>query len=267
MKVRLQKIIADAGLASRREAERWMAEGKVKVNAVVVTEPGAKADPEVDDIRVRGKKLPPQTQENVYLILNKPPGYLTTTAEDAQGRKTVMDFVRKVPARVFPVGRLDFNTQGLLLFTNDGDLARKLMDPRFRVERTYQVKVRGVPDEKKLRRLRKGVPLDGRATAPVQVETRRITGKNCVLTMKLVEGKYRHIKRVCEIVGHPVVKLKRTHFAGLSLQDLPLGAFRFLTGREVRSLKRSIRSPVEGPAARVGRKTTSPKKKARHGKT
>ncbi len=235
MKQRLHKIIAQAGLASRREAERWIAEGFIRVNNQVVVTPGTMADPAVDKITIKGKRLPPPSKK-AYLILNKPPSCLTTTAKDARGRKTVMDFVAKVPVRVVPVGRLDFNTQGLLLFTNDGSLSKKLLDPKSQVERVYQVRVRGVPDEKTLRKLRRGVRLDNRPTAPIDAKIQRVTGKNAVLILKLTEGKYRHIKRVCEKIGHPAIKLKRTHFAQLNLSGLPLGSCRFLTPREIKSL-------------------------------
>ncbi len=239
MKIRIQKIIAEAGLASRREAERWMEEGKVKVNDQVVTKLGSLADPAVDKIVVKGKLLP-KPQEKAFLILNKPPSCLTTMKDDGRDRRTVMEFVKKVPGRVFPVGRLDFNTQGILLFTNDGSLSKKLLDPRYQIERTYQVKVRGVPDEKKLSRMRKGIRLDNIKTSPVDVKVFRVSGKNCILTIKLVEGKNRHIKRICEVIGHPVVKLKRTHFSKLNLTGLPLGSFRFLSPLEIKSLYTAV---------------------------
>ncbi|GJL79473.1 MAG: pseudouridine synthase [Nitrospinaceae bacterium] len=235
MKKRLQKIIADAGLASRREAERWIEDGQVKVNGQVVMQLGSLADPAVDKIAVKGKPLP-KSQEKTFLILNKPPSCLTTMKDESRGRRTVMDFVKQVPGRVFPVGRLDYNTQGILLFTNDGGLAKKLLEPKYQLERTYQVKVRGVPDEKKLNRIRKGIRLDNIPTAPVKVKVLRVSGKNCVLVMNLTEGKNRHIKRICEVVGHPVVKLKRTHFGKLNLTGLPLGSFRFLSPREIKGL-------------------------------
>lgn len=239
MKMRLQKVIADAGLASRREAERWIEAGLVKVNGQVVTQLGTLVDSAVDKIKVKGKSLAP-AQEKIYLILNKPPSCLTTMTKDSRGRKTVMDFVKKAPARVFPVGRLDYNTQGLLLFTNDGELSRKLLSPKYKIPRTYQVKVRGTPEEKRLNRLRKGVRLDNKPTAPVEVKVFRTSGRNCVLTMQLVEGKNRHIKRICEQVGHPVIKLKRTHFSALNLTGLPLGSFRFLSSREIKSLHKAV---------------------------
>ena len=145
MGIRLQKIIADAGLASRREAERWIEEGKVKVNGKLVTQLGSLADPSVDRIKVLGKVIP-EKQKEVYVLLNKPTGCLTTMAEDKRGRTTVMEYVRVTKVRVFPVGRLDYNTQGVLLFTNDGVLAKKLLLPKYKVERTYKVKVTGMPN-------------------------------------------------------------------------------------------------------------------------
>ncbi len=169
MKTRLQKIIAEAGFASRREAEQWIADGKVTVNGQIVTLLGSLADPAVDKIKAKGKLVPPP-EEKAFLILNKPPSCLTTTKKDARGRATVMDFVEKVPVRVFPVGRLDYNTQGILLFTNDGHLARKLLEPKYQMERVYQVKVKGIPDEKKLKRVGKGIRLDKIPTAPIKIK-------------------------------------------------------------------------------------------------
>ena len=239
MKIRLQKIIANAGLASRREAERWIESGKVSVNDQVVTQLGSLADPAKDDIKLKGKLIP-RRQEPAYVILNKPTGCLTTMDDDKRGRTTVMEYVRVVEARVFPVGRLDYNTQGALLFTNDGSLAKKLLDPQYAVPRTYKVKVSGVPNEKTLKRLARGVHLEDSRFKPMEAKVGRISGKNCFLIMTLVEGKNRHIKRVCEHIGHPVIKLQRTHFAGLNLTGLPLGACRFLSSKEIKSIKKLV---------------------------
>jgi len=162
---------------------------------------------------------------------------LTTTDDDKRGRTTVMEFVRVVQTRVFPVGRLDFNTQGLLLFTNDGLLSKKLLDPRYGVPRTYKVKVSGVPTEKTLKRLARGVHLEDSQFRPIEAKVHRASGKNCFLILTLTEGKNRHIKRVCEHIGHPVIKLQRTHFGGLNLTGLPLGACRFLSPKEIKTLK------------------------------
>ncbi len=247
MPLRLQKIIADAGLASRREAERLIEAGKVSVNGVVVRKLGTTADPRTDTIKVKGRRLPP-VREKVYVLFNKPRGCLTTVRDD-RNRKTVMDYFKKFPVRLFPVGRLDFNTQGVLLLTNDGELARQLLDPRNQVERTYQVKVHGIPDERDLQRLRRGVTLDGVRTGPIRVTLDRTTGRSCYLTLVLTEGKYRHIKRACEQVGHPVVKLTRTGFGNLTLSGLPAGAFRLLTPREVKRLRRLIHARPAPDAA------------------
>ena len=254
MKIRLQKIIADAGLASRREAERWIEQGNVEVNGKVVKQLGSLADPSLDSIKVSGKPIP-RKQEEVYVVLNKPTGCLTTMAEDKRGRTTVMEYVRVTKVRVFPVGRLDFNTQGVLLFTNDGTLAKKLLLPKYKVERTYKVKVSGMPNEKTLKRLTRGVHIDGEKFKPIEAKIKKTSGKNCFLIMTLVEGKNRHIKKVCEHVGHPVIKLQRTHFGGLNLTGLPLGACRFLNPKEVKALKKLV---VNEPLL-----TTRPTKKKR----
>ena len=236
MKIRLQKVIAAAGLASRREAERWIAGGRVKVNGNVVTKLGTSVDPLLDKVHAHGKLLP-RSQERVFIMLNKPANFLTTMRDDESGRRTVMDLIMNLSSRVFPVGRLDYNTQGALLLTSDGALSKKLLDPKYKVPRIYLTKVRGIPDERTLRRLSRGVRLDNQPTAPLQVEVDRVSGKNCFLRLKIFEGKNRHIKRICEIVGHPVIRLKRTHFGNLNLIGLPLGAYRFLSPREIESLE------------------------------
>ena len=236
MKTRLQKVIADAGLTSRREAERWISEGRVKVNGNVVTKLGTTVDPLLDEVRARGKLIP-RSQERVFILLNKPTDFLTTMGKDERGRKTVMDLIKNIPTRVFPVGRLDYNTQGALLLSSDGALSKKLLDPKYKVSRNYLVKVRGVPDEKTLRRLRRGIGLDNQSTLPLGAEIDRVSGKNSFIKIKMFEGKNRHVKRVCEVVGHSVIRLKRTHFGNINLTGLPLGAYRFLSPREIKSLE------------------------------
>ena len=167
--------------------------------------------------------------------------------EDERGRKTVMDLIKNIPARIFPVGRLDYNTQGALLLSSDGTLSKKLLDPKYKVPRTYLVKVRGVPDEKTLRRLRRGIGLDNQSTMPLEAEVDRVSGKNSFVKIKMFEGKNRHVKRICEVIGHPVIRLKRTHFGSLSLVGLPLGAYRFLSPREIKSLELLVaKKPEEG---------------------
>ena len=251
MEIRLQKIIADAGLASRREAERWIKDGKVKVNNEVVTQLGSLADPSEDHIRILGKLIP-KKQKEVYVILNKPTGCLTTMEQDKHGRTTVMEYVRVTKVRIFPVGRLDYNTQGVLLFTNDGVLGKKLLLPKYKVERTYKVKVSGMPNEKTLKRLKRGVHIGSEKFKSIDVKIQKSSGKNCFLIMTLTEGKNRHIKKVCEHIGHPVIKLQRTHFGGLNLTGLPLGACRFLKPKEVRLLKKLVE--VESSISRQNRK-------------
>lgn len=236
--MRLQKIIAMSGLVSRREAERLIDDGQVRVNGTVILKQGVLADPLVDDIRVKGRPIPPP-DEKVFVLFHKPRGCVTTT-KDEKGRLTVMDLVTEVKVRVYPVGRLDFNTEGALLLTNDGDTADKLLDPKYKVPRTYLVKVRGIPTEKTLARLKRGVRLDNRPTLPLKVSLKRTTGKNCFLDLELMEGKKHHIRRVCEKVGHPVIRITRNRFANVDLTNLPPGAYRFLNPHEVRALKKMV---------------------------
>ncbi len=259
MKTRLQKVIADAGLTSRREAERWISEGRVKVNGNVVTKLGTTVDPLLDEVRARGKLIP-RSQERVFILLNKPTDFLTTMGKDERGRKTVMDLIKNVPTRVFPVGRLDYNTQGALLLSSDGALSKKLLDPKYKVSRNYLVKVRGVPDEKTLRRLRRGIGLDNQSTLPLEAEIDRVSGKNSFIKIKMFEGKNRHVKRICEAVGHSVIRLKRTHFGNLNLIGLPLGAYRFLTPREIKSLELLVKKEPTDKKITWRRPVVNPKK-------
>ena len=232
--IRLQKIISQAGISSRREAERLIIEGRVLVNGNVVRELGAKADPRTDDIRVDGKKIKKEEQK-IYILLNKPKGCITTVKDD-RGRPTVIDLLRGVKKNVYPVGRLDFNTEGILLLTNDGDFAQHLAHPRHKIPKTYSVKISGVPTEKELRKLSDGVVVFKRKTAPAQVRFDRTTGNNSWLTITLHEGKKRQIRRMCEIIGHPVIKLKRIRYGFLELGNLKIGEHRKLSGIEVKRL-------------------------------
>ena len=259
MKTRLQKVISDAGLTSRREAERWISEGRVKVNGNVVTKLGTTVDPLLDEVRARGKLIS-RSQGRVFILLNKPTDFLTTMGKDERGRKTVMDLIKNIPARIFPVGRLDYNTQGAILLSSDGALSKKLLDPKYKVPRNYLVKVRGVPDEKTLRRLRRGIGLDNQSTLPLEVEIDRVSGKNSFIKIKMFEGKNRHVKRICEAVGHSVIRLKRTHFGNLNLIGLPLGAYRFLTPREIKSLELLVKKEPTDKKVIWRRSVVNPKK-------
>lgn len=232
---RIQKILAKAGIASRREAEKMILEGRVMVNGAVIGTLGFKADSEKDHIKVDGKRLP-RFEPKITLLLNKPRGYLSTV-EDPQGRRTVMDLLKKVKGRIYPVGRLDFDVEGLLILTNDGDLAQLLSHPRFSIPRTYLAKVSGVPDEKKLNRLIRGVVLeDGRARAD-SVLVLRHGEKNSWVRVVVAEGRNHLVKRMFMAVGHPVLKLKRVAFGSIQLGNLPPSQFRYLTPEEIEKLK------------------------------
>jgi 23S rRNA pseudouridine2605 synthase len=235
MKERLQKLIAAAGLASRRQAERWIADGRITVNGRVAGL-GDQADADADRIEVDGRPLRLE-QPKAYLLLNKPAGYVTT-ARDPQGRKLVNDLLRDVKVRVFPVGRLDLNTEGLLLLTNDGDLAARLTHPRHQVAKTYLVRVRGALTAATRRRLEEGVELEDGLTAPAKVAKVRSSGSHTWLELTINEGRNRQVRRMCEAVGHSVSRLKRIGVAFLLLEKLPVGKYRHLTTGEVKRLKK-----------------------------
>jgi len=235
---RLQKIISAAGVASRRKAEELITSGRVQVNGTVVTELGTKADPDVDHVRVNGKLLQSE-QRHVYLLLNKPKGYVTTVS-DPEKRPTVMDLVRGIKGRVYPVGRLDYASEGLLLLTNDGELANRLMKAASHVAKTYLVKVAGTPKEEALAKLRAGVSIatdEGRRvrTSPAAVRVVK-EAANPWYEITLIEGRNRQIRRMFEAVGHHVEKIKRVRYGPLTL-DVPPGEFRQLTLKEVQRLK------------------------------
>ena len=237
-KERLQKIIAAAGIASRRKAEELITAGRVQVNGKPVTELGSKADPEQDHIRVDGKLLHAPERFS-YIVLNKPKGYVTTVS-DPEHRPTVMDLVQGVKGRVYPVGRLDWASEGLLLLTNDGALANSLMKAASHVAKTYVVKVAGTPDEAKLDKLRAGVSIaekGGRRvrTAPAQIKLIR-EGDNPWLEVTIIEGRNRQVRKMFEEVGHHVEKIRRVQYGPLSL-DVPPGEFRSLTLEEIAKLK------------------------------
>jgi 23S rRNA pseudouridine2605 synthase len=252
---RLQKIIAAAGVASRRKAEELITSGRVQVNGKMVTELGTKADPEQDHIRVDGKLLRGPERYS-YIVLNKPKGYVTTVS-DPEKRPTVMDLVRSVRGRVYPVGRLDWASEGLLLLTNDGELANALMKASSGVSKTYVVKVAGQPEESKLEKLRRGVSIaekGGRRvrTAPAKIKLIR-EGDNPWLEVTIVEGRNRQIRKMFEEVGHHVEKIRRVQYGPLSL-DVPPGEFRSLSLEEVAKLKKAASS---SKAAREHRPRTN----------
>lgn len=233
---RLQKYLAECGVASRRKSEELIAAGKVKVNGHVARI-GDKIDPRRDLVTVRGKKVR-KTQRNYYILLHKPRGYVTTVSDEL-GRKTVMDLVRDIDARLYPVGRLDKDSEGLLLLTNDGAFANALTHPRHAYSKKYRVTIRGKVDDSALLQLREGIDLDGRMTAPCDVTVLTPEENRTVLEFVLHEGRNRQIRRMCEAVDLEVIRLKRIAVGSLKLGMLPAGKWRELTDNEVQKLMRS----------------------------
>jgi len=271
---RLQKIIAAAGIASRRKAEQLITSGLVSVNGQIVTELGSKADPERDHIKVNGKLLSGPAR-HIYLLLHKPKGYVTTAA-DPEGRPTVLDLVRSVGTRVYPVGRLDYLSEGLLLLTNDGELAQKLTHASSHVSKTYLVKVSGQPATEAIDKLRRGIALPAERTplktpeekpvgprerrrseavrtAPAKIQLLR-EASNPWYEVTLTEGRNRQIRRMFEAIGHHVEKIKRVRYGPLEL-DVESGKFRHLTSREVGQLKAAVKKskPSQNESAAVGK--------------
>jgi 23S rRNA pseudouridine2605 synthase len=261
MEERLQKILSRSGVASRRKAEDLMAEGRVMVNGVPVKSLGTKADVSRDDIRVDGVRVRPP-KERVYLLLNKPRG-VVTTRHDPEGRTTVMSLVPSVSG-LFPVGRLDVNTEGLILLTNDGAFAEQVLHPRYEVARVYHAKVRGVLEPKTLARLRQGLVIEGERLSLDHVRVLE-AANNSWLEVTLHEGKHHEVRRLLEGVGHPVSKLRRVGIGPLSLRGLETGEFRHLTPREIEGLLRPRARPSR-PAAATRRPTrgkAKPRKRSR----
>jgi 23S rRNA pseudouridine2605 synthase len=229
---RLQKVLARAGVGSRRACDQLIASGRVTVDGVVA-EPGARVDPETARVEVDGNRVPTRPGA-VYYLLNKPPR-VVTTASDPQGRPTVLDLVPTEP-RVFPVGRLDRDTEGLLILTNDGDLAQLLTHPRHGVDKTYLAEVRGIPSAAAVRQLREGIELDDGRTAPAQVHVVQEHGDRAAIELTIHEGRKRQVRRMCDAVGHPVQRLVRTHIGGVRDDQLAPGEWRSLDPVEVRAL-------------------------------
>ncbi len=247
---RLQKILSRAGIASRRASEQLMLEGRVTVNKQTVRELGTKADSDHDDIRVDGRRIHVAVLPR-YLLLNKPRGYVTTRS-DPQKRPTVIDLIGERDY-VYPVGRLDFDSEGLLLLTNDGDLAARLTHPRHGVARVYEVRVAGVPDVRDLQRLAKGLIIDGRRTAPAEVHAIGEHKNGAVLRITIREGRNRQVRHMCDAIGHPVDHLRRVAIGPIHDARLKLGAWRELSEKEVIALQTAVKpSPaVQGAGFRV----------------
>ncbi|HBI14876.1 MAG TPA: pseudouridine synthase [Desulfobulbaceae bacterium] len=233
MEERLQKILARAGISSRRRAEEYIRQGRIAVNGRTVTELGTKADPAADRITFDGKPI--AAEEKIYILLNKPTGYVTTLS-DPQGRPKVTDLLVDVPQRLFPVGRLDYDTEGALLLTNDGALGNRIIHPSCEVNKTYVATVAGRPEEAQIRQLEKGIILDGQKTWPARI--RILAAKKNETTVELVihEGKKRQVRRMLAAIGHPVKALKRTAYGGLKLENLPIGSYRHLTLKDLKKI-------------------------------
>lgn len=233
---RLQKIIRDAGFASRREAEQWILEGRVQVNGKIITDLGSKADDKKDEILVDG--MPLYKEKKVYFLFFKPKG-IVTTLKDPQKRKTIQEFFKKIPERVFPVGRLDLDTEGLLLVTNDGDLMQGLLHPSKEIDKTYEAWVEGILDQDTIQKLKNGVLLSDGLTAPAKVKILKTEkDKDCsYIQIVIHEGKNRQVRRMMGAVGHPTISLRRTCFASLTLKDLKVGEYRPITEVELKKLR------------------------------
>jgi 23S rRNA pseudouridine2605 synthase len=249
MSERLQKILSAAGIASRRLSEELILQGRVSVNGTTVTELGTKADPSVDEIKVDGRRIKTE-QRKRYVLLNKPRGYITTRS-DPQGRPTVMELVKEIKEYIYPVGRLDYDSEGLLLLTNDGELAARLTHPRHEVEKVYEARVKGVPDDRALERLARGVPIEGRRTAPAKIRASepfvKGSGEQTIVEISIHEGRQRQVRKMFDAVGHPVVRLKRVRIGPLTDPDMPIGHWRELTPGEIVNLRR-----VAGAASSAG---------------
>jgi len=233
---RLQKVLAKAGIASRRKAEELIRQGRVRVDGKVVTEMGVRVDPDIQIIECDGISVS-ASEKKVYILLHKPAGVLSTV-HDPQGRPIVTDLLRKVKERVYPVGRLDLDTEGALLLTNDGELAQKILHPSHEVNKTYVAKVRGEPSARKLDTLSKGIDLEGRKTWPADIEVLHTEPQSTTVKIVIHEGRKRQVRKMFEAIGHPVLQLKRIAYGQLDLGDLPPGKYRFLNRADLKLIFR-----------------------------
>ncbi|MBU0482107.1 MAG: rRNA pseudouridine synthase [Proteobacteria bacterium] len=233
MNERLQKILASAGICSRRQAEKYILSGRVAVDGEVVTSLGTKADPGLQNIEFDGHPL--SSPDKICILLHKPRGFVTTMS-DPQGRPTVTTLLKGLKSRVYPVGRLDLDTSGALLLTNDGDLAQRLLHPSNEINRTYDALVRGVPAGKDLQRLARGIMLEGRKTWPADLEVLHQTPHETLIRIVIHEGRKRQVRKIFAAIGHPVKELKRVAYGGLWLENIPEGKYRLLTQNDIRKL-------------------------------
>lgn len=233
--IRLQKYLASCGVASRRTAEKMIAEGMIAVNGAVVTEMGTQVDPDADTVTVDGVPVRPEAEKH-YIAYNKPVGEVTTVS-DPEGRATVLDRFRDYPVRLFPVGRLDYDSEGLLILTNDGDLMNRLLHPSFGIPKSYLTRVSNHVTDEEIYKLRKGVMIDGRMTSPAEVRLIRHDAFSTELLITIHEGRNRQVRKMVSAIGHQVVRLKRVRFGPVLLGDLPSGMWRKLTDEEIAKLR------------------------------
>ena len=232
--IRLQKYLASCGIASRRKAEELIATGKVTVDGKTVTKMGIKIDPSEQVITCFGKPVT-KKESFVYFLLNKPKGYVTTVS-DPQGRPVVTSLIKNCNARLFPVGRLDFDTEGALLLTNDGQLAQKIQHPSHQTNKTYEATLKGIPGKKKLALLEKGILLEGKITAPARIRILNPKGRNCLAAITIHEGRKHQVKKMFAAINHPVLDLKRTHYGNLKLGTLATGKYRQLNQIDLKKI-------------------------------
>ena len=233
--MRLQKFLASCGVASRRNAEKMILDGRIAVNGTVVKELGTQVNELSDIVLVDGKQVHPE-EEKHYIAYNKPVGEVTTVY-DPEGRPTVLDRFRDYPFRLFPVGRLDYDSEGLILLTNDGDLMNRLLHPSFEIPKSYLTRVSNSVTEEEIRKLRKGVIIDGRITSPAEVRIIRYDTFSTELLITIHEGRNRQVRKMIDTIGHQVVRLKRVRFGPVQLGDLPSGMWRKLTDEEISKLR------------------------------
>lgn len=231
---RLQKYLAECGIASRRKCEQYILSGRVKVNGNVVKELGIKIDPKADIVEFDGKIIKRKIK-CIYIMMNKPTGYITSV-KDQFSRPTVLDLIN-IKERIYPVGRLDYNTSGLLILTNDGELAYTLTHPKHEIVKTYIAEIKGIPDEKEIVRFKNGLKIDDYVTSKADIKIIHKKFSTSIVEIKIHEGRNRQVRKMCDAIGHPVITLKRTKIGNLSLDGLKVGHWRYLNKKEIEYLK------------------------------
>lgn len=233
--MRLQKFMAHSGIASRRKSEKLIQEGRVRVNGKTITKLGSKVDPSKDKVYVDDQPISLESNK-VYIMLNKPTGYVTTLS-DEKDRRIVTDLISNIKERIYPVGRLDMDTSGLLLMTNDGDLTHKLTHPSYEITKRYIARVKGIPSKKDLKEFREGLIIDNKLTSPAKIKIVKKFKSESILDISIYEGRNRQVRKMCEKINHPVRELERISIGRLRLANLPLGKWRYLDSKEVNYLK------------------------------